>query len=76
VAEVTQRLEAAVDEAVADGRSLEETVVACGPPIPRRSEGDETTHRLNVEKVYADLGGDPDASEVGYARAWKEATGG
>jgi hypothetical protein len=27
-----------------------------------------------VEKVYADLGGDADPEEVGYARAWKEQT--
>jgi hypothetical protein len=32
------------------------------------------THRPNVEKVYADLGGDTDPAQVGYARAWKEAT--
>ena len=70
------RLEASVAEAVAAGSSLEETVAACGSPLQRRSEDDDTTHRLNVEKVYTDLGGDADPSEVGYARAWKEATGG
>ena len=34
------------------------------------------THRLNVEKVYADLGGDANPDEVGFVRAWKEAVRG
>ncbi len=57
------------------GRSLDETVAAAGAISLRRSEGDEELHRLNAEKVYADLGGDADPAAVGFARAWKEATG-
>lgn len=63
-----------VASAVAAGASLEETAARCEGISPRRGEDDETTHRLNVEKVYADLGGDADPEEVGFARAWKEAT--
>jgi glyoxylase-like metal-dependent hydrolase (beta-lactamase superfamily II) len=66
-------LHAAVDEAVTAGRSLEETIDLCAAIDLRRSEDDATTHRLNVEKVYADRGGDADPETVGFARAWKEA---
>ena len=67
-------LRAAVEQAVEEGRSLEEAVAACATVSLRRSPEDETVHRLNVEKVYADSGGDADPGEVGFARAWKEAT--
>jgi hydroxyacylglutathione hydrolase len=69
-----EQLHATVDEAVSSGKSLEETVALCDRIQLRRSESDTATHRLNVEKVYADLGGDADPEEVGFARAWKEAT--
>jgi hydroxyacylglutathione hydrolase len=68
------QLRAAVSDAVAAGRSLAETVAACEAIRLRRSDDDATTHQLNVEKVFADLGGDAYPDQVGYARAWKEAT--
>lgn len=64
-------LRATITEAIAAGRSLEETATACGGITLRRSEGDDEIHRLNVEKIYADLGGEADPEQVGYARAWK-----
>ena len=67
-------LRASVTEAVAAGRSLDDTVAACGRIALRRSEEDDGLHRLNVEKVYADRGGDADPEQVGYARVWKEMT--
>ena len=67
-------LRQAVLAAVASGSSLDETVAACGGLGPRRSPEDESIHRLNVEKAYADLGGDADPRDVGFARARKEAT--
>jgi len=67
-------LRASITEAVVAGRSLEETVAACERLSLRRSDGDDGLHRLNVEKVYADRGGDADPDQVGYARAWKEMT--
>jgi glyoxylase-like metal-dependent hydrolase (beta-lactamase superfamily II) len=68
-------LRADVSAAVAAGRSLAETVDACTRLPHRRSDDDAETHRLNVEKVYPDLGGDADPDEVGYRRAWKQETG-
>jgi len=65
-------LRRSVEEAVAAGMTIDETVTASSDVSLRRSEGDEAIHRLNVEKTYADLGGDADAEQVGYARAWKE----
>jgi hypothetical protein len=56
---------------VAAGSSLGETVEACSAVPYHRSDDDAVTHRLNVEKVYADLGGDADPEDVGFARAWK-----
>ncbi len=64
-------LRASVTEAVAAGRSLDDTVASCGRIALRRSEEDDGLHRLNVEKVYADRGGDADPEQVGYARVWK-----
>ena len=69
------QLRAEVEAAVAASASLDETVARCAAVPLRRGEDDAVTHRLNVEKVYADLGGDADPEEVGFARAWKEATG-
>jgi hydroxyacylglutathione hydrolase len=84
-AEIARRLDedrtylAALREAVASavdaGRPLDEAVAATAVIPLRRGEGDDELHRLNSEKVYADLGGDADPSEVGFALAWKEATG-
>jgi glyoxylase-like metal-dependent hydrolase (beta-lactamase superfamily II) len=68
------RLTSDVTDAVAAGRSLDETVSACGDVRLGRSDEDEAIHRLNIEKVYADLGGDADPSDVGYVRVWMEAT--
>jgi glyoxylase-like metal-dependent hydrolase (beta-lactamase superfamily II) len=83
-AEITTRLEedrryltelrTEIEAAVAAGASLDETVARCQNVPLRRGEDDETTHGLNVEKVYADLGGDADPGEVGFVRAWKQAT--
>jgi len=67
-------LRSAVAGAVAGGRSLDEVVAANAEPVIRRSDEDELTHQLNVEKAYADLGGDADPRSVGYVRAWREAT--
>ena len=67
-------LRTVISEAVAAGRPLEETVTACGRISLRRSEDDDEIHRLNVEKIYADLGGDADPELIGYARAWKALT--
>jgi hydroxyacylglutathione hydrolase len=67
-------LREAVGDAVSAGRSLEDALAASALIALRRSDEDATTHRLNVEKVYADLGGDADGGEVGFARAWNEAT--
>lgn len=69
-----EQLRRGVADAVAAGKSLEETVDVCAAIDLSRSDDDAVTHRLNVEKVYADLGGDADPAEVGFARAWKDAT--
>jgi hypothetical protein len=64
-----------VESAVERGLPLGETVSACMPSPLLRGADDETTHRLNVEKVYVDLGGDAEPTKVGFARAWLAATG-
>ena len=67
-------LRTTVSTAVAAGSSITETVDLCASIMLRRSDEDDELHRLNVEKVYADLGGDADPETVGFARAWKEMT--
>jgi hydroxyacylglutathione hydrolase len=84
-AEITRRLDEdrrylaqlreVVSASVEAGRSLEEAVAATASMTLRRSEDDDELHRLNAEMAYAELGGDADPMEVGYARAWKQATG-
>ena len=64
-----------VAQAVTDERTLDEAVDSSRQIALRRGPGDDTVHRLNTEKVFADLGGDADPEEVGFARARKEATG-
>lgn len=68
------QLRAEATAAVASGHSLEETVSVCATIPFSRSDDDAETHVLNVEKAYADLGGEADPEQVGYARAWKEQT--
>lgn len=68
-------LRGTIAESVSAGRSLEEALAAAAGISLRRSADDEELHRLNSEKAYADLGGDADPQEVGYARAWKELAG-
>ena len=67
-------LRSSVQESVGAGRDLDEAVENARSVSLRRSPEDETVHRLNTEKVYADLGGDADPTAVGFARAWTEAT--
>jgi hydroxyacylglutathione hydrolase len=67
-------LREAISGAISGGASLEEAVARAASISLRRSDGDDELHRLNAEKAYADLGGDADPAEVGYARAWQEAT--
>lgn len=67
-------LRSSVQESVDAGRNLDEAVEAARSVSLRRSPDDETVHRLNTEKVYADLGGDAEPTQVGFARAWTEAT--
>jgi len=71
-----EQLRAAVESAVSVGSPLQETLGRSEAVALRRSEDDAITHRLNVEKVYADLGGDANPDEVGFVRAWKEAVRG
>jgi hypothetical protein len=68
-------LRRAISDAVGRGSSLAEAVAAAGTISLRRSDGDEEIHRLNSEKLYADLGGDADPAQVGYERAWRELVG-
>ena len=83
-AEITRRLDedrrylgelrSAVLESVTRGADLDEAVAASLRVTLRRAPKDETLHRLNAEKVYADLGGNADPAQVGFAGAWKETT--
>jgi glyoxylase-like metal-dependent hydrolase (beta-lactamase superfamily II) len=64
-------LRAGVTAAVTAGLALEQTVARCtGQPLA--VPGNERMHRLNVESVYAELGGPADPAEVGWGRAWQE----
>jgi glyoxylase-like metal-dependent hydrolase (beta-lactamase superfamily II) len=69
-----EELRSAVSESVSAGRSLDEAIALLADPPAQRSLEDVEVHRLNVEKVYADLGGDADPAAVGYVRVWQEAT--
>ncbi len=57
-----------VERAVAEGRSMVETVELCAGMRIRNSAENALPHRRNVESVYAELGGDAEAAEVGWSR--------
>jgi glyoxylase-like metal-dependent hydrolase (beta-lactamase superfamily II) len=67
-------LRTGVADAIRSGLGLEKTVTALERIALRRSPEDDSVHRLNVETAYAGLGGDADPDEVGFARAWRQAT--
>lgn len=61
-------LHARVSEAVAAGKSLEETVTACAD-IPFRQPAENAgPHRWNVESAFVELGGATETPQVGWAR--------
>ncbi len=57
-----------VERAVAEGRSMVETVELCADMPIRNPAENALPHRRNVESVYAELGGDAEAAEVGWSR--------
>ncbi len=59
-----------VARAVAAGQTLGEAVAACADMRFRRPDDNAGPHRLNVESVYAELGGDTAGEAVGWAAAW------
>ena len=62
-----------VARAVAAGRSVEETVAACADMEFRLKDKSQFDHRLNVESVYLELGGQADPKQVGWNKDWQNA---
>jgi glyoxylase-like metal-dependent hydrolase (beta-lactamase superfamily II) len=60
------RLRERVSQAVWDGKSVEETVGLCEDMIYRHPDDNQVSHRLNVESVYLELGGEADPTKVGW----------
>ncbi len=55
-----------VGRAVARGAALAETVSACADIRYRHPADNAEPHRLNVESVYVELGGEADPTQVGW----------
>ena len=56
--------------AVAAGQTLREAQAACAAMRFRHLDDNAGPHRLNVESVYAELGGDTEGEAVGWSAAW------
>lgn len=56
--------------AIQQGKSIEETVALCADIPYRFPETNEIPHRLNVESVYLELGGEADPKKVGWKKEW------
>jgi len=61
-------LHARVAEAVEQGKSVEETAVACGAMTYRREDENRGAHQLNAESAFVELGGTSPAAPVGWDR--------
>lgn len=59
-------LRGAVERAIQNGRSVEETVAVCTEMTYRYPAENSGPHRLNIESVYLELGGAADPTSVGW----------
>ena len=57
-----------VVRAISVGASVAETVAACATMVFRSPVANAGAHRLNVESVYLEFGGEADATQVGWAQ--------
>ncbi len=57
-----------VSAAIASGSTLEETVALCADISIRQPEENAGPHRLNVESVFVELGGETETPNVGWTR--------
>ncbi len=57
-----------VVRAISAGASVAETVAACATMVFRSPLANAGAHRLNVESVYLEFGGEADATQVGWAQ--------
>ena len=65
-------LHARVTQAVAQGKSVAETVALCDDMTFRHPAENRGPHRLNVESAYLELGGEADPTEAGWNQEWDE----
>ncbi|MEA3396416.1 MAG: MBL fold metallo-hydrolase [Chloroflexota bacterium] len=61
-----------VTQAVAQGKSVAETVALCDDMTFRHPAENRGPHRLNVESAYLELGGETDPTEAGWSQVWNE----
>ena len=65
-------IHARVAQAIAQGKSVAETVALCDDMTFRHPAENRGPHRLNVESAYLELGGEADPTEVGWKQEWNE----
>ena len=61
-----------VTQAVGQGQSVAETVASCADMRYRYPDENAGPHRLNVETVYLELGGEADPTQVGWGKLASE----
>lgn len=61
-----------VQQAVLEGRTVQETADLCADMRYRSHEENVGPHRLNLESVYVELGGEADPSDVGWGQLLDE----
>jgi glyoxylase-like metal-dependent hydrolase (beta-lactamase superfamily II) len=61
-------LEEKISRAVAQGKTLPETIDLCGAMRYRRTAENSSPHRMNVASCYIELGGPADPTQVGWSQ--------
>ena len=57
-----------VTQALAQGKTIAETVALCAAMVYRNQEENTKPHQRNVETIYLELGGEVDGGEVGWGQ--------
>jgi glyoxylase-like metal-dependent hydrolase (beta-lactamase superfamily II) len=61
-----------VENAIRQGKTLEETVAACSDMTYRNRAENEAPNRWNIESAYVELGGTTDKPRVGWEQEWEQ----
>ncbi len=59
-------IESHIKHAISQGKSIKETVELCAGICSRYPEENQRPHKLNIESIYVELGGQADPTKIGW----------